>query len=274
LPAGASIANSASLLVNASTTAGGITGTGATTIAAPATLTAANFAQGALTMELAGTGVSANAKLHVNGALSLGGTIAVNLTGGFTPSLGDSFDLLDWGTRSGTFASMQLPALAAPLAWSTSGLYTTGVLSVIDSNFLPGDLDRDGTVTAADISELMAALSDLDAYQATHGPGGSTLTPQQLLEVGDVDGDGNVTNLDVQVLSNNLANGGGNGGGSAAAVPEPRSIILFAFAAVIFSCGPFRFWRAVRLPRSRSKWIMRSARIDTATCPRQTRRAV
>jgi autotransporter-associated beta strand protein len=241
LPVGAAVVNNASLLVNAATTAGGITGTGITSIAAPATLTATTFSQAGLTMELAGAGASANSKLHVTGSLSLGGSLTVDLTGSFTPSLGDTFDLLDWGTRSGVFSSVQLPALVAPLAWNTNQLYTAGALSVIDGNFLPGDLDRDGTVTTADISGMMAALSDVDAYQATHGPGGSALTPQQLLDVGDLDSDGHVTNADLQVLIDNLASSAVNGGGSVTAVPEPRSIILTVLAILTISCCRVRF---------------------------------
>ena len=47
---------------------------------------------------------------------------------------------------SGTFSSLQLPALAGGLVWNTSQLYTTGVLSV----GLPGDFNFNGVVDAAD----------------------------------------------------------------------------------------------------------------------------
>jgi autotransporter-associated beta strand protein len=240
LPDGATVVNNASLLVNATATAGSVTGTGITSIAAPAMLSAATFSQGGLTMELAGASASANSKLHVTGNLSLGGSLTVSLTG-FSPSLGDTFDVLDWGTRSGVFSSLQLPSLTAPLVWNTNRLYTAGVLSVIDGNFLPGDLDRDGTVAAGDIAELMAALSDVDAYQATHGPGGSSLSPQQLLGIGDLDYDGHVTNADLQGLIDNLANSTANGAGSVSTVPEPQSIILTALASLIMSCCHVRF---------------------------------
>ena len=42
--------------------------------------------------------------------MSLAGTLKVSLIGGFSPTLGDSFDILDWGTLSGTFSTLQLPA--------------------------------------------------------------------------------------------------------------------------------------------------------------------
>ena len=44
------------------------------------------------------------------------------------------------------FLALQLPALAGGLAWNTSQLYTTGVLSV----GLPGDFNSNGVVDAAD----------------------------------------------------------------------------------------------------------------------------
>jgi hypothetical protein len=61
--------------------------------------------------------------------LELGGTLQVDLINGFSPSAGQSFNILDWGNRAGTFSSLNLPALSG-LNWNTSELYTTGVLSV------------------------------------------------------------------------------------------------------------------------------------------------
>ena len=62
--------------------------------------------------------------------LSIGGILSVSLLNGFMPAVGTSFDLLDWGTLSGTFSSLGLPTLSTG-QWDTSQLYTTGVLSVI-----------------------------------------------------------------------------------------------------------------------------------------------
>jgi hypothetical protein len=78
------------------------------------------------------------------------GALNVTLGPGFAPSLGNSFDLLDWSasTISGTFASLQLPPLASGLKWNTSSLYTTGALSVAAG--LPGDYDQNGVVDPRD----------------------------------------------------------------------------------------------------------------------------
>jgi hypothetical protein len=104
-------------------------------------------AMNTLIMEIGGTsrGSEYDAIL-ASGNLGLGGTLSIALIGGFTPSLGDSFDLFDWSTLSGTFATLNLPALAAGLAWNTTQLTTSGNLSV----GLSGDFNNDAVVDAAD----------------------------------------------------------------------------------------------------------------------------
>ncbi|HEY1084509.1 MAG TPA: PEP-CTERM sorting domain-containing protein, partial [Prosthecobacter sp.] len=72
-------------------------------------------------------------------AVVLGGVLEVlNSTGASTASwgYGDSWQLFDWsgvslGTpTSGSFASMNLPALNPGLSWDTSALFTTGFITV------------------------------------------------------------------------------------------------------------------------------------------------
>src|SRR5262249_35544490 len=79
-------------------------------------------------------------QLHVGGALSIGGALAISLLNNYMPAVGSSFDLLDWGTLSGTFSSLSLPTLI-DRQWDTSQLYTTGVLSVIAAP-LAGDYNN------------------------------------------------------------------------------------------------------------------------------------
>jgi T5SS/PEP-CTERM-associated repeat protein len=95
---------------------------------------AGNYSQlssGTLQIELAGInpGTSYD-QLSVTGSTSVDGKLQISLLNSFAPKLGDSFDILDWGTLSGAFSSLQLPALGNDLAWDTSQLYTTGVISV------------------------------------------------------------------------------------------------------------------------------------------------
>jgi T5SS/PEP-CTERM-associated repeat protein len=186
-----------------------------------------------LFIELGGTNVGAQYdKVSVAGQLSLAGTLNVSLINSFSPQAGNKFDILDWGSLNGTFATVQLPALPAPLAWNTSQLYQTGILAVNDTNFGGnlGDIDRDTHVNIADVSALESALVDLSTYQSTHGPGGGALSGGQMLQIADLTGDNLVNNLDLQGLINYLANNAGAlpapGGGSITAVPEPASLIL------------------------------------------------
>ena len=70
-----------------------------------------------------------NDQINVAGTLNCGGTLYVdNLGGALTP--GQSFKLINGGSWSGSFSTLNLPALNPGLAWNTNSL-TNGVLSVI-----------------------------------------------------------------------------------------------------------------------------------------------
>ena len=166
-----------------------------------------NYSQstfGQLLIELAGTTSGTQYdQLLVSGAVALSGTLQVSLMNGFTPIIGNTFDILDWGSLGGTFATLQLPTLGSPLAWDTSQLYITGVLVVSGPNVL-GDFNRDGQVTAADIPAMLSALTDLNAYLSAR-----SLSPAQLVVIGDFDNSGSVTNRDIQGLLDLVASQGG-----------------------------------------------------------------
>jgi autotransporter-associated beta strand protein len=205
--------------------------------ASPATVSfEGNVALGAantLTIEIAGTTPGSQFdQVHVAGQLSLGGALNVLLINGFSPALGNSFDILDSHTSIGLFSNLTLPPLTPGLAWNTTRLYSSGILSVIDGNYLPGDLNRDGHVTASDLPALLSALADLPGYQATHGPGGTALTDQQLLQIADLDNDGAVTNADIQALIFYLSHSNAFAASSPLPVPEPSSLALAVIAFV------------------------------------------
>lgn len=87
-------------------------------------------ANGVLVMELGGEPRSGLFDtLTVTGEMSLDGTLNVALIDGFMPTVGDTFDLLDWGTLVGTFAQINLPRLDDGV-WNTRDLYATGELHV------------------------------------------------------------------------------------------------------------------------------------------------
>ena len=74
---------------------------------------------------------------------------------------------------------------------------------------LVGDWNLDGHVNMLDVLAMERALVDLNGFMSTNG-----LTSAQLVALGDVNGDHQVTNADLQALLNLLRGGGGSGSGS------------------------------------------------------------
>lgn len=180
----------------------------------PAIVTMANnvsLAAGSRThIELAGTTAGTGYdRLVVNGELQLGGALQVSLTGGFNPSEGQSFDILNWTTLNGTFPSVSLPALAAGKTWDTSLLYTSGVISVA----LAGDFDSDGDVDGADFANWQTNFSKASGATRVQG---------------DSDGDGDVDGADFIAWQTNFAS---TPGPAASPVPEPQTMQLGLLAA-------------------------------------------
>jgi polygalacturonase len=85
----------------------------------------------------------------------------------------------------------------------------------------PGDFNRDGQVTVADISAMMSAMTNLSGFESSHG-----LSDPQMQVIGDVNDDFKINNADVQALIDLIANGGGSAGALPIAVPEPSSLLL------------------------------------------------
>jgi hypothetical protein len=84
---------------------------------------------GSILLEIAGSTESLYDQLLVDGTLTAGGTLDVALLG-YNPIEGDSFDLLDFGSLTGSF-DVLLPVLDAGLVWDVSSFGTDGVLNVI-----------------------------------------------------------------------------------------------------------------------------------------------
>jgi hypothetical protein len=121
-------------------------------------------------------------------------------------------DLMQFGTGSQFTGSDHLPVVAD---------YT---LVGVQPLPVPGDFNRDGRVTLADISAMLAALVDLNGYETSR-----MLTDPQLQVIGDLNGDGKVTNADIQALLDLLATQS-SGNRSVTAVPEPSSLVLLVLA--------------------------------------------
>ena len=168
-----------------------------------------------------------------SGSVSLGGTLNVSFINPFHPLLGDKFDILDGGPLSGTFSALQFQSLGGSLLWNVSSLETTGVVSVVDLNRLPGDFNRDLQVTAADIPVMLQALTDVAGYELSYGVGAADFAI-----IADVDESGSVNNGDIQGLLNELIHGARFIPGSPLVpVPEPASWALASLAFLAVLCG-------------------------------------
>ena len=122
------------------------------------------------------------------------------------------------------------------------------------SQILLGDVNGDGHVNNTDITDMMTALTDINAYKSAH--------PSFDNSIGDVNADGAFNNKDIQGLITYLQ----TGHGSTSAVPEPASLVLLGLAAPALSWAGFRRRRspdslsANSIIRAQSRVRDRSAR--------------
>lgn len=86
---------------------------------------------------------------------------------------GDSWDLLDFGSASGTFDAMDfdLPSLGAYQAWDTSQLLVDGTLSITMATPQPGDFDLDGDVDGDDflLWQRNPGIGNLADWEGNYG---------------------------------------------------------------------------------------------------------
>jgi hypothetical protein len=83
-----------------------------------------------LSMEIGGTDTNAYDRVLVGGFLHIAGLLSVTLTNGYTASVGDTFDLFNFSSETGTFAQTNLPTLSSGMSWDTSKLYTLGEIGI------------------------------------------------------------------------------------------------------------------------------------------------
>jgi hypothetical protein len=97
---------------------------------------------------------------------------------------------------------------------------------------IAGDWNLDGADTAADVPAMLTALANLNKFQMDNN-----LTSDDIVQIGDLTGDGFVTNLDIQPELDLISAGGA---GSLTAVPEPPANTLFLGSFVVFGAACFR----------------------------------
>ena len=152
--------------------------------------------------------------LAVTQNLHAAGTFQVLLAEGYTPQAGDQFTVLSFGTVSGAFDAIELPALSSGLAWNVNDLLIGGGLEVVNA-LLYGDANNNGQVTGA----------DLIAVQQNFG---NTSLADGLL-IGDANDDGKVTGADLITVQQNFGTTLVPG---SAVVPEPATAGLFALLLI------------------------------------------
>ena len=96
------------------------------------------------------------------------GILDVNLIGGFTPSIGDSFEIITtMGGVTGVFDTLSASPLPGGLEWRIVYHPTTVSLHVA----LPGDFDLDGDVDSRDflVWQRNPSVGNLADWQANYG---------------------------------------------------------------------------------------------------------
>jgi len=86
-----------------------------------------------LKMELAGGDAgSGYDQVLVNGLLTIAGSsLDIDLIGGFSPEMGDVFQLLNWDNKTGNFGDVSLESLTGGLSWDTSNLGSSGFIQAV-----------------------------------------------------------------------------------------------------------------------------------------------
>lgn len=164
--------------------------------------------------------------LEISGQATLAGQLDVQLASGFTPELGDMYQLISAsGGLAGSFGAANLPALSSGLEWDVNYDPTSLTLSVVAGGGI-ADFDGDGDVDSADLTEWRNGFGT---------PAGASSGD------GDADTDGDVDGRDFLAWQRRLGSNPGTAP-AVAAVPEPSFATLTMAAAVMAcACG--------RLPR-------------------------
>ena len=174
--------------------------------------TGLNFEQtatGIWDLQLGGLATGSFDQMLLFGSAQLDGTLDLSTILGFTPSLGDTFNILSAsGGVAGMFSSILQPgAMPTNLLFDVNYLGSIVQLEVIDPSLFTADFDNDGDV------------DDLAKWQSDFGGSGS-----------DADGDGDSDGADFLAWQQQLGSGV-SAVASSTSVPEPSTLFLVGIAA-------------------------------------------
>ncbi len=184
-----------SLLVGSS--AGGI-GTFKWRSATPSAQTLDMVGAATLAVELAGLTPGIDyGELQIGGNATLTGTLDISLTDEFYPPLGQSFVIMTFGSRSGTFDTVTGTDAGPGRVFRVDYNPTDVTLVVVP---LPGDMNCDETFDELDVEPFVLALTDFGAYEQQYS------TCDAL--AGDFNADSELNGMDIDAFVDCLVNGG------------------------------------------------------------------
>jgi hypothetical protein len=177
------------------------------------------LSSGTLQIEL--SSLAAFDKLFVDNVATLGGSLAVSTLGGFTPSNGNSWQIITSGSIAGSFSSIT--------AGYTVQQQGNNLILFFGNPTLAGDYNGDGIVNAGDYVTWRRAMAT----------GGTLLN--------ETASPGVVDQADYEAWRANFGATNSPGSGSSAtfgAVPEPTTSTLLALACLSAICRKIRRRRA------------------------------
>ncbi|MFN0135657.1 MAG: hypothetical protein ACKVS9_06005 [Phycisphaerae bacterium] len=146
---------------------------------------------GAYEVELGGTAAGQFSRWAVSGNASLDGKLRITRVGGFTPILGDRFQIMTFNSFSDRFSCNDIEGIFVQgnLRFSLERNPTNLTLEVVDFALLPTDPDCDCEIDLTDLANVLVNFG--------------TPTGMQLAD-GDFDGNGAVDLTDLALLLSNF----------------------------------------------------------------------
>lgn len=132
------------------------------------------FSTSIIDIEINGTNAGQFDKVVVNDTASLGSSTALEVSLGYTPAIGDQFQILSATTVTGTFSSTSLPALQAGQAWEVQYNSNNITLLVTVVSVLPPACTA--LTTPANAATNVPANTPLTWLAASGSPDGYRLT--------------------------------------------------------------------------------------------------
>ncbi len=155
-------------------------------------------AAGALEIEIGGTQAGTTFdRVNVSGVAAFDGHLALSLFDGFEPMIGQTFVIMTFGSRTGTFASVTGRVVGPGKLFAVQYHATDITLLVVP--FVPGDMNNDGQLTPLDAGALALAMTNPAAFQQQF--------PNSEPMVGDLSHDGLLNGLDIGLFVDCLISG-------------------------------------------------------------------